>query len=472
MSLCCHPSDLCYIIYTSGTSGLPKGVMIEHRNVVRLFFNDNFQFDFNEDDTWTMFHSQCFDFSVWEIYGALLFGGKLIIVPKMVSRDADAFGKVLLNEQVTVLNQTPSAFYSLIQNGGLYEQKLAHLRYIIFGGEALSPGKIGIWKTHHPDVRLINMYGITETTVHVTYKEIGDYEIANNISNIGRPIPTLSVFVFDKKMRLVPKGVTGELYVGGLGVARGYINNVLLSGEKFVSDPYKVGGRLYRTGDLARWLPDGNLEYIGRIDDQVKIRGFRIELGEIEVQLGGFEAIRECVVVALGDQGSKYLVAYYTGPSVSGNGVLRDYLSSRLPDYMVPSYFVRLDHFPLTPNGKLDKKALPAPDLITEDVYVSPRTPAEQLLSGIWSKVLGIDHIGITDNFFALGGDSIKSIQISSRIRNAGYAITVKDILVSQSIEKLAPLLQVLTAGSDQSSVTGTVPFGPYPGMVFCGRRC
>ena len=233
------PSDLCYVIYTSGTTGNPKGVMVEHRNVVRLFFNDSFQFQFGEDDVWTMFHSHCFDFSVWEIFGALLFGGELIIIPKAVARDPKAFLDIMVNERVTVLNQTPSAFYNLIERELSQADSIPNsLKYVIFGGEALTPGRLKDWKNRHPEVKMVNMFGITETTVHVTYKEIGSFEIENNLSNVGKPIPTLSVYILDEQHKWVPKGAVGELYVGGSGVSRGYLGNKKLTDQKFVSNPF------------------------------------------------------------------------------------------------------------------------------------------------------------------------------------------------------------------------------------------
>ncbi|MCP4213835.1 MAG: amino acid adenylation domain-containing protein, partial [bacterium] len=263
-----NPSDLAYIIYTSGTSGRPKGVMIEHRNVVRLFFNDRFPFQFDHHDTWTMFHSHCFDFSVWEIFGALLFGARLIIIPKMIARDSKEFSRVLRKERVTVLNQTPSAFYNLSREAGRINDQTA-LRYVIFGGEALNPGKLEEWQKKYPRVKLINMYGITETTVHVTFKEITSADIQNEISNIGTPIPTLSTYVFaaprngEANQYLQPIGVPGELCVAGAGLARGYLNRPQLTAEKFVENPFKPGELMYRSGDMARVLPNGEKEYLG-----------------------------------------------------------------------------------------------------------------------------------------------------------------------------------------------------------------
>ncbi|MGD2091071.1 MAG: amino acid adenylation domain-containing protein, partial [Candidatus Aminicenantes bacterium] len=318
-TLTCQVSstNLAYIIYTSGTTGKPKGVLINHRNVVRLLFNDQFQFDFSEKDSWTLFHSFCFDFSVWEMYGALLYGGKLVIIPKMVARDTRTFLKILKEKNVTILNQTPSAFYNLIEEElhqlGHREKQL-QLRYIIFGGEALNPGKLKEWNETYPATTLINMYGITETTVHVTFKEITPEVIEAKISNIGQSLPTLNIYVMDKNLTLLPYGIPGELSVGGHGVARGYLNRPELTGEKFVDNPYKPGQKLYRSGDLVKQREDGEMEYLGRIDQQVKIRGYRVELGEIENHFMSFAGVKEAVVVANEDNlsNSKQLAAYIT----------------------------------------------------------------------------------------------------------------------------------------------------------------
>lgn len=305
------PEDLCYIIYTSGTTGKPKGVMVEHRNVVRLMFNNHFLFDFNGTDAWTMFHSYCFDFSVWEMYGALLYGGKLVVIPRMVAKDPKRYLEILKQEEVTVLNQTPSAFYNLANEELKSRGSDLFLKYVIFGGEALKPVMLKAWKARYPETRFINMYGITETTVHVTYKEITEVEIEKNSSNIGSPIPTLSSYIMDQHQRLLPLGAPGEICVGGEGVGRGYLNRLELSEMKFVKNPYKPDKRLYKTGDLGRLSGNGEMEYLGRIDTQVKIRAHRIELGELESQLLKFEPVKDAVVVAHEDrEGDRQLVAY------------------------------------------------------------------------------------------------------------------------------------------------------------------
>ncbi|OMD35054.1 plipastatin synthase, partial [Paenibacillus borealis] len=257
------PEHLAYVIYTSGTTGKPKGTMITHRNVVRLLFNDRMAFDFNERDVWTLFHSYCFDFSVWEMYGALLYGGKLVVVPLMTARDPEQMVRLLRQERVTVLNQTPSAFYALSEREMEEADAELCVRAVIFGGEALAPVQLRAWQRKYPHTELINMYGITETTVHVTYKKLGEAEITNGISNIGKPLPTLRAYILGEGQQLQPMGVAGELCITGDGLARGYLNRPELTAEKFVDNPFEPGTRMYRTGDLARWLPDGNLEYLG-----------------------------------------------------------------------------------------------------------------------------------------------------------------------------------------------------------------
>ena len=305
------PQTLAYCIYTSGSTGQPKGVLLEHRHVVRLMINDKLPFAFSGSDVWTMFHSYCFDFSVWEMYGALLYGGKLVIVPAEATKDPALFLDLLARHRVTVLNLTPTAFYELAREELRGPQPELALRYVIFGGEALRPAQLAGWRRAHPRVRLINMYGITETTVHVTFKELGETEIRGNLGNIGRPIPTTTTYLMNPHLRLLPVGVPGEICVGGHGVGRGYLGRDDLTRQKFVPNPYRPGERLYRSGDLAKLLPSGEMIYLGRIDDQVQIRGFRVELEEIRNRLAQHPAVAEAVVVARqGNSGAAEIVAY------------------------------------------------------------------------------------------------------------------------------------------------------------------
>ncbi|MBG1243496.1 non-ribosomal peptide synthetase [Nostoc sp. NZL] len=422
--------NLAYVIYTSGSTGKPKGVLVNHSNVVRLFAATNSWYNFNAEDVWTLFHSYAFDFSVWEIWGALFYGGRLVVVPYLVTRSPDSFYKLLCQEQVTILNQTPSAFRQLIQA----EQSIAtigelNLRLVIFGGEALEPKSLQPWFESHGDQspQLVNMYGITETTVHVTYRPLSKTDLHGTASVIGRPIPDLQVYVLDEYKKPVPIGVPGEMYVGGAGVARGYLNRSELTQQRFISHPFshEPGKRLYKTGDIGRYQPDGSIEYLGRIDNQVKVRGFRIELGEIEATLSQYPGVRETVVLVREEQlGDKHLVAYIVPMSEQTltTSELRNYLKGRMPNYMVPTAFVMLEALPLTPNGKVDRRALPAPDTVRPELdkgFVAPRTPVEDLLAGIWSQVLSIERVGIHDNFFDLGGHSLLATQVMSRLYKA-----------------------------------------------------
>nr|WP_237179257.1 non-ribosomal peptide synthetase [Paenibacillus sp. MMS18-CY102] len=449
------PGHLAYVIYTSGSTGRPKGVLIEHRNVVRLLFNSRNLFDFGPSDTWTLFHSFCFDFSVWEMYGALLYGGKLVIVPALTARSPQQFRQLLQDEQVTILNQTPTSFYQVIQEDELAEGRLG-LRQVIFGGEALSPYALRNWRAKYPGTQLINMYGITETTVHVTYKEITEVEIAQAKSNIGTAIPTLRAYVLDGNSRLQPIGVPGELHISGDGLARGYLNRPELTAEKFIEHPFAPGERMYRSGDLARWLPDGNLEYLGRIDHQVKIRGYRIELGEIEAQLLKVGA-REAIVIAREDEdGQKELCAYFVADQPYTAGELRELLARELPSYMIPAYFVQLDRMPLTSNGKIDRRSLPEPQASVSAgaAYREPQSEVEKQLAAIWQDVLKLPRVGLDDSFFAIGGDSIKVIRIISKIQSQlGLAVAVADFYRDPTIAGLAAMLAARSsAASSQAS--------------------
>ncbi|MEW9697560.1 amino acid adenylation domain-containing protein [Paenibacillus sp. SI8] len=458
------PTGLAYVIYTSGTTGKPKGTWIEHKNVVRLLFNSKNVFDFHASDTWTLFHSFCFDFSVWEMYGALLYGGKLVIVPQMTAKSPEKFLQLLINEQVTILNQTPTYFYHLLQEELKDQARELQVRKVIFGGEALSPLLLKDWRLKYPLTQLINMYGITETTVHVTYKEITEVEIQAGKSNIGVPIPTLQTYILDKNQCIQPIGVQGELYVAGEGLARGYLNRPDLTAEKFVDNPFVAEGKMYRTGDAARWLPDGNIEYLGRIDHQVKIRGYRIELGEVETALLKIDAVQEAVVIARENKdGSKQMCAYWKGSSVLAAKDLRMALSQGLPDYMIPSYFIQLEQMPLTSNGKIDRKALPSPEVSMQvgTAYTAPRTVIEQTIASAWETVLGVQQISILDNFFELGGDSIKCIQVSSRLFQAGYKVEMKHFFTYPTVAELSLHVKAVTTISDQGEVTGQVMLTP-----------
>ena len=444
------PENLAYMIYTSGSTGKPKGAMITHRNVARLLRATEPWFEFNDHDVWTMFHSYAFDFSVWEIWGALSYGGRLVVVPYWLSRTPEAFLELLRRERVTVLNQTPSAFRQLMKAEAAEEKGVTPglaLRLVIFGGEALEPAWLREWFDAHGDEhpRLVNMYGITETTVHVTYRELRREDVELGKSAIGRPIPDLSLYILDEHRQPVPDGLAGEMYVGGAGLARGYWKREELTSERFIKSPFG-DGRLYRTGDVGRRLGNGELEYLGRCDQQVKLRGFRIELGEIETALSQHEGVREAVVMAreVRGAGEKQLVAYVVPKETSEVGIaeLRRYLGERLPEYMVPGVWVVVEELPLTANGKVDRKGLPEPEGMRPELesgYEEPGTETEKKLAEIWGEVLGLERVGVHDNFFDLGGHSLLATQVVSRIREGlGVELPLRKLFEQATVAELA----------------------------------
>ena len=447
------PDDLAYVIFTSGSTGRPKGVTVTHGNVTRLFSSTDQWFHFGQGDVWTLFHSFAFDFSVWEIWGALLYGGRLVIVPHGVSRSPEAFHELLGRERVTVLNQTPSAFRQLIEADRAAGATLPSLRFVIFGGEALDLAVLRPWVERYGDEQpvLVNMYGITETTVHVTYRRVVEADVrAGSRSPIGVQIPDLELHLLaPDSLEQVPVGVAGEICVGGAGVAPGYLNRPELSEARFVPNPFGRGGRLYRSGDLARRRADGGLEYLGRIDQQVKIRGFRIELGEIESVLLDHPAVREAaVLLAPSASGEPRLAAYVVTHVDSGVPAdLLAHLRTRLPDYMVPAAFVFLDALPINENGKLDRRRLPAPGAAPQVPHeaVGPRTPTEEALAAIWQEALELSYVGIHDSFFDLGGHSMLAVKIARRSREAfGIDLPVAALFRAPTVAKLAEAIDAL----------------------------
>ncbi|GCE14878.1 hypothetical protein KTT_47370 [Tengunoibacter tsumagoiensis] len=471
---------LAYIIYTSGSTGRPKGVLVNHSNVLRLFESMPEPIHFSSSDAWTLFHSYAFDFSVWEMWGALLNGGRLEVVPFWVSRSPDSFHLLLCEKGITVLNQTPSAFRQLQAIDELQETSPNFaLRYVIFGGEALELASLSPWVQRHGDAQplLVNMYGITETTVHVTTRILrrSDIESAPG-SLIGTPLADLKLYVLDRHYHPVPAGVTGELYVGGSGLARGYLNRTELTSERFIPNPYgQLGERLYKTGDLARYRADGELEYRGRADEQVKVRGFRIELGEIESVLAQHPQVREGVVVfRQAANGVKRLVAYIVpiaqAPAETLVADVRSYMQQRLPDYMLPAVLVTLQHMPLTPNGKIDRRALPEPEQRSTgtDEQQLPQTEIEKRLALVWRQVLGIGQVGIHENFFTLGGDSILSIQVVSLARQEGIYLTPRQLFQHPTISELATVVgTIVKVEAEQGIVTGELPLTPIQQWFF-----
>jgi amino acid adenylation domain-containing protein len=423
-SLITKPDNLAYVIYTSGSTGKPKGVLVSNQSVVHLVSTLQSQINFTSRDVWTCAHSYGFDFSVWEIYGSLLSGGRLIVVPGIVTQSPSEMINLLRAEHITIFSQTPSSIRQLISKTLLTKGQTFDLRLIACGGEALPQSlatdllqlQVPVW----------NFYGPTEATVWATIKHVQSEDTSLPLISIGRPFANIQIYIVDSRLDPVPIGIVGELCISGVGLARGYSNSTELTAEKFVPNPFSGNGaRMYCTGDLARYLPDGNIEFLGRRDNQVKVRGFRIEIAEIESSLRQHPAVREAVVtVSDANVGEHRLVAYLVQQADQKISVneLRIHLQQSLPDYMIPSAFVVLDTLPLTASGKVDRRRLPAPDEKRPELgetYVAPRTPLEQEIARIWELVLKVKQVGVHDNFFALGGHSLLATQVISRVNES-----------------------------------------------------
>ncbi|MCX6475853.1 non-ribosomal peptide synthetase [Rhodococcus sp. (in: high G+C Gram-positive bacteria)] len=460
-------SNVAYVIYTSGSTGRPKGVQVPHTTVAKLFANTEGVYGFVESDVWTMFHSYAFDFSVWELWGPLLYGGTLVVVDYVTSRSPEQFLELLAAERVTVLNQTPSAFYQLAEADRLASESgraaELSLRWVVFGGEALELRRLSDWYGRRGDFAptLVNMYGITETTVHVSHRVLDAALAADaSASVVGQAISGLQVFVLDTRLAPVPVGVAGEMYVSGVQLARGYLGQAGLTSTRFVANPFNAGEVLYRTGDVASWNSAGDLEYLGRADDQVKIRGFRIEIGEIEsAVLADVSVAQTAVVVREDSPGDQRLVAYVVpaaGVSVSVDDV-RTGVGSLLPEYMVPSAFVVLDSIPLTVNGKLDRRALPVPSLQVA-VFRAPTSVVEEVVAQTFADVLGVERVGLDDDFFALGGNSLIATQVTSRLGQAlDASVSVRELFEASTVEALAARLGSHVGGGSRAALTAQV---------------
>ncbi|MBC7931004.1 MAG: amino acid adenylation domain-containing protein, partial [Rubrivivax sp.] len=447
------PDNLAYVIYTSGSTGQPKGVQVTHGSVARLFETTRPLLDFGERDVWTVFHSFAFDLSVWEIFGPLLHGGRLVIVPLNVAQSPAEFYELLRDERVTVLNQTPSALRQLFKVRGAAEKSAGglSLRLVVCGGEAL-PREVAAqalaWR-----IPVWNFYGPTEATVWATVHEVKSEDLEHGLMPIGLAIASAETHLLDEDSRPVPEGEPGELHIGGPCLARGYFNRPDLTAARFISNPFsdEANARLYKTGDLARLLPDGSIEFLGRLDHQVKVRGFRIELGEIEAALDWHKGVRESVVTARDDErGEKRLVAYVVcereAPDTSE---MVAFLKKRLPDYMIPSAFVPLDAMPLTSNGKIDRRALPAPVAQRPQPALEFKEPAGEIearLKGVWEKTLGVSPIGVNENFFELGGDSLLAADMLIQVHEVfGKRIPLSTLINEGTVEDLARVIETHT---------------------------
>ncbi|OYE00557.1 non-ribosomal peptide synthetase [Nostoc sp. 'Peltigera membranacea cyanobiont' 232] len=477
-------NNVAYAIYTSGSTGQPKGVMLSHSSLCNHMFWMQATFPLTEKDKVLQKTPFGFDASVWEFYAPLLAGGQLLIAEPGGHTDSAYLLRLIAQQQVTTVQLVPSLLQMLLEQGGI--ETCHSLKHVFCGGEVL-PVTLQEGLLSKLDVNLHNLYGPTEACIDATFWNC-QREIYPQLVPIGRPIDNTQIYILDQNLQLVPVGVPGELHIGGAGLAIGYLNRPELTQEKFIPNPFgrsrgageqgsRGEKRLYKTGDLARYLPDGNIEYLGRIDNQVKIRGFRIELGEIEAALSQHSDVQTSVVIIREDiPGNKRLVAYIVPqpqitPTVS---VLSSFLKEKLPEYMIPSAIITLDSLPITPNGKIDRKidrrALPEPEARTgiENSLVAPRTPIEEKLAQIWAQVLRVEQIGIHDNFFELGGDSILSIQIISKAKVAGIELTVKQLFANQTIAQLATVAGTIkTLSIEQGLVTGTLPLTPIQHWFF-----
>jgi amino acid adenylation domain-containing protein len=448
--------NLAYVLYTSGSTGQPKGVMVPHHGLVN-YLHWAKQTYAPSRGSGTPLHSPIgFDLTVTSLFVPLLSGQWILLLAEESPAVAGLAQALCGQSHFHLVKMTPSHLEALSALVSAEESLHEATQLVIVGGEALSCEQLSFWRSGAPETRLINEYGPTETVVGCCFYELPKQGLVSGTVPIGQPIANMQMYVLDHCLQPVPIGVIGELSVGGVGVTRGYLGRADLTAERFVPHPWsqEPGARLYRTGDLARYRSDGNLEFVGRRDQQVKIRGYRIELGEIETVLQEHPAVWECVVLAREDvPGEKHLVAYVVGLQEVTVAGLRSFLQEKLPAYMIPSQFLFLDAMPLTPNGKVDRKALPSPASVRSELevaFISPRTPAEQVVAGIWAEILRMDHIGLNDNFFKLGGHSLRGAQVISRLRDAFQVkLPVRSLFERPTVEGLVSEIAQLRGGRE-----------------------
>ena len=468
-------ADPIYILFTSGTTGTPKGCVISHANILNLILNEEMPVTYGKSDIWIMIHSFAFDFSVWEIFGAILTGGKLIIPSQEIIHDVYLLLDTIRKSNITILNQTPLLFNLVIDIESFSDDKSldSHLRYIIFGGDRLTSQPIVKWRKLYPEnkVKLVNMYGITETTIHSTAEIIDIDRISlTSAMSIGRPLPGEEIYILDRDLNLVPENVGGEIFIGGNGVCYGYCNLQELTTEKFIQTAAVPDILLYKSGDLGKWLEDGSIAYLGRGDRQVKVRGHRIELGEIESAMCRYAGITKAIARVIGEGQKLSVVAYYVAKAELESSKLRSFLQEQLPNYMVPNITLPIKNVPLSLNGKIDWKQLPAPSVVDEkktSVKFEPRNELEKKLLAIWQNVIGVQNIGIRDNFFEIGGDSIQALKISALMHSQQYKLEINDFFQNPTIELLTPLIKKIEMISDQKIVSGNISLLPIQEFYF-----
>ncbi|RDV11083.1 amino acid adenylation domain-containing protein, partial [Pontibacter diazotrophicus] len=465
-----QPSNLAYVIYTSGSTGRPKGVLNEHRGVVNRLLWAQDHYGLTAADTVLQKTTFSFDVSVWELFWPSLVGSKIVFARPEGHKDSDYLKSIISSAGITTMHFVPSMLEAFLLS--LEPGECSGLVRVLCSGEALKPAQVNLFKQKLPGVGLYNLYGPTEAAIDVSFWDVPNGKQEVSLVPIGKPVANTQLYVLDKTGKLVPQGVAGELCIAGVQVARGYLNRPELTEEKFVKDIFseEADARMYRTGDLVRWLPDGNLEYLGRFDDQVKIRGYRIELGEVESVLCQCQSVQQAVVIAKEDaSGSKRLIGYVVAEAFGKEAILKE-MKQRLPEYMVPSILVALEEIPLTANGKANRKALPevdASEALTSS-YLAPRTETEQKLAAIWQDLLQVERVGAEDNFFELGGDSIITIQLVSRARKAGFSFQPRDVFEHQTVASLAAVVQSdVKIETEQGLLTGAAGLLPIQQWFF-----